>query len=77
MKNLTACLSLAVFCFLSTIAFSQTTFTGANSNWWFDAGNWDSGFPNYGNNAIIPAGLAVYCAIGDGLAVKSKKGRSS
>ena len=59
MKNLTACLSLAVFCFLSTIAFSQTTFTGSNSEIWADAGNWDNGLPAVGNDAIIPDGLSI------------------
>ena len=59
MKNLTACLSLAVFCLLAATAFSQTTFTGAVSDDWDDAGNWDNGLPAEGNNATIPAGLTV------------------
>ena len=59
MKNLTACLSLAVCCFLSTIAFSQTTFTGAISNDWALADNWSNELPALGNDAIIPAGLTV------------------
>ena len=57
MKNLIACLSLAVFCLLSTTTFSQTTFTGANSTDWADAGNWDDGLPAAGNDATIPTGL--------------------
>ena len=60
MKNLIACLSLAVCCLLATIAFSQTTFTGAVSNDWNDDGNWDNGHPYSGNDAIIPFGSHVY-----------------
>ena len=59
MKNLIACLSLAVFCFLSTTTFSQTTFTGAISTDWAAAGNWDNGLPAPGNDATIPVGLYV------------------
>ena len=59
MKNLTIYLSLAVFCFLSTATYSQTTFTGAVSPDWHDAGNWDNGLPAAGNDATIPAGLTV------------------
>ena len=59
MKNLIVCLSLAIFCLLSSTAFSQTTFTGANSTDWADAGNWDNGLPAPGNDATIPNGLTV------------------
>ena len=59
MKNLVSFLSLAVFCFLSTATYSQTTFTGAISNSWANAGNWSNGLPAIGNDATIPAGLTV------------------
>jgi hypothetical protein len=59
MKSLVPCLSLAVFCLLATATYSQTTFTGANSDYWADAGNWDNGVPAAGNDATIPGGLYV------------------
>ena len=59
MKNLIVCLSLAAYCLFSTTAFSQTTFTGAVSDDWADAGNWDNGLPSEGNDATIPEGLTV------------------
>ncbi len=59
MKNLIVSLSLVVLCLSTSIVFSQTTFTGAISNDWAEAGNWDNGLPAMGNDATIPAGLAV------------------
>ncbi len=59
MKNLITLVSLAAFCFLSTATFSQTTFTGAISNDWADASNWDNGLPATGNDATIPDGLTA------------------
>ena len=59
MKKLIVSLSLAVLCLSTSVVFSQTTFTGANSNVWAEAGNWDNGLPAAGNNATIPAGLIV------------------
>ncbi len=59
MKNLIALISLAACCLFSTTTFSQTTFTGANSTDWADAGNWDNGLPAPGNDATIPNGLTV------------------
>ena len=54
MKNLITCISLAVFCFLSTTAFSQITYwNGKKSKDWGDAGNWSNGLPAPGNNAQI------------------------
>jgi hypothetical protein len=57
MKKFLFCLSLALFA--STQLFSQTTFTGSNSDDWADAGNWDNGLPAAGNDATIPVGLIV------------------
>ena len=59
MKNLIVLISLAVCCLFSTATFSQTTFTGAISNDWADAGNWSNGLPAVGNDAAIPAGATV------------------
>ena len=59
MKNLIVCLSLAAYCFFSTTAFSQTTFTSVNSIDWHEAGNWDNGLPSYWNPAAVPSRLAV------------------
>jgi|GEM_PF-2542080 len=59
MKTLVSFLSLAVFCFLSTATYSQTTFTGAISTDWALADNWSNGLPAPGNEATIPAGLTV------------------
>ena len=59
MKNLAAFLALGLCCLLATSTFSQTTFTGAISNDWADAGNWDNGLPAISNDATIPAGLSV------------------
>ncbi len=61
MKNLIALISLAACCLFSTATFSQTTFTGAISNDWADAGNWDNGLPSSVNNATIPEGMTVIC----------------
>lgn len=55
MKNLVSFISLALFCFLSTATYSQTTFTGAVSPDWADAGNWSNGLPDPDNDTNIPA----------------------
>ena len=47
----------ALACLISVNILSQTTFTGAISNDWSDAGNWDNGIPAEGNDATIPMGL--------------------
>ena len=59
MKKLIVSLSLAVLCLSTSIVFSQTTFTGAISNDWGEAGNWENGLPAAGNDATIPDGLTV------------------
>ena len=59
MKRLVAFLSLVALCLLSTEALSQTTFTGALGQDWFEPGNWDNGIPAIGNDATIPDGLTV------------------
>lgn len=60
MKNLITCISLAVFCFLSTTAFSQITYwNGKKSKHWGDPGNWSNGLPAPGNNAQIGLGKQV------------------
>ena len=64
MKNIVSFLSLAVFCFLSTATYSQTTYTGAigitDLGDWADPGNWSNGLPAIGNDATIPAGKSVF-----------------
>ena len=72
MMRLTSAICIAFLLLASTThLFGQTTFTGANSNDFFDSGNWDNGlpcqsvffFPKEGsdntceNNAIIPIGM--------------------
>ena len=59
MKRLVAFLSLPALCLLSTGALSQTSFTGAISQDWGEAGNWTNGLPAPGNDATIPEGLLV------------------
>ena len=56
MKNVLTALA----CFLSLSVFSQTTFTGAISNEWDNAGNWNNGLPAAGNDATIPLGSTVF-----------------
>ena len=62
MKNLIVSLSLVVLCLSTSIVFSQTTFTGAISDDWAEAGNWDNGLPAIGNEATIPSGSNVVTA---------------
>jgi len=62
MKNLIVSLSLVVLCLSTSIVFSQTSFTGAISNDWAEAGNWDNGLPAMGNDATIPSGSNVVIA---------------
>jgi hypothetical protein len=40
--------------------FCQTIFTGANSNYWTDAGNWIKELPAVGNDGSISVGLTAY-----------------
>ena len=42
----------------NTTSCAVTTFTGAISNYWYDAGNWDNGLPDFAN-AVIPEGMTV------------------
>ena len=62
MKKLIVSLSLVVLCLSTSIVFSQTSFTGAISGDWAEAGNWDNGLPAMGNDATIPAGSNVLIA---------------
>ena len=50
-----ACLSfLAATLAATTLASAQTTWTGSVNTSWDQAGNWDSGVPTAGDDAIIP-----------------------
>ena len=49
----------ALACLMCVNILSQTSFTGAISNQWVNAGNWDNGLPALGNDANIPIGLNV------------------
>jgi len=53
---------LVLLCLSTSIVFSQTTFTGAISDDWAEAGNWDNGLPAMGNDATIPSGSNVVIA---------------
>ena len=46
--------------FFSYSLFCQTTFIGANSNGWNDAGNWINELPAAGNYSTVSAGLTEY-----------------
>lgn len=51
------CLLLALFGYFTSLN-AQTTWTGGVDSDWFNAGNWSSGLPVSGNDAIIPNGFA-------------------
>ncbi len=50
---------LLVMTACASVAYAQTTFTGANGTNWFDPGNWDIGVPGPMSAAIIPSGLTA------------------
>lgn len=62
MKLLLTSLPLTLLCLLASPLFSQTNFTGASSQFWNNAANWDNGLPSAGNDATIPEGLHVIVA---------------
>jgi hypothetical protein len=45
---------------------AATTWTGALSNDWNNAGNWSNGIPGYSSNVTIPAGLSNYPTLTSG-----------
>jgi hypothetical protein len=59
MRRLSYCLLMALFGLFTSLN-AQTEWTGAVNTDWFNAGNWDNGLPDIGNDATIPLGNFVH-----------------
>ncbi|RMG81599.1 MAG: HYR domain-containing protein, partial [Bacteroidetes bacterium] len=57
MRHTSYCLLFALLSLLSFSGHAQTTWNGSIDSDWFNAGNWSSGVPAAGNDAIIPMGF--------------------
>jgi len=74
MKKTLLILSLALIIFLPELHAKKTKWNGSGGTTdWNTAGNWSSGVPDFGDDAEIPAGQAIYPIIVTGVIANVKK----